>query len=190
MSVFIKTLKVIAKALMYVSYAATVAMMIIVVWDVVMRYIFNKPSSGVTEISQMLLIISMTAMANALVEKRFVAVGTLVDRFPRNLNFAFEILMGVLSFVFFIIVGYNLIVMAEGAFRTHETYFVLKTPRWPLYGVLGISFLSTALATVVYVIEKMQNFSTGEKSVFDENPDLAILAFADDEAPVAKGGDE
>ena len=187
MSVFLKTLKVITKALMYVSYAATLAMMAIVVWDVIMRYVFNKPSSGVTEISQMLLIISMTAMANALIEKRFVAVGTLVDRFPKGVNIAFEILMGALSLIFFVVVGYNLIVMAEGAFRTHETYFVLKTPRWPMYGVLGIAFLSCALATIAYVIERIQSFSTEEKSIFDENPDLAILAFADEDV---KGGDE
>lgn len=187
MSVFLKTLKVITKALMYVSYAATLAMMVIVVWDVIMRYVFNKPSSGVTEISQMLLIISMTAMANALIEKRYVAVGSLVDRFPKGLNIAFEILMGVLSIIFFFIVGYNLIVMAEGAFRTHETYFVLKTPRWPMYGVLGVSFLACVLATIGYVIEKIQTFSTEEKSVFDDNPDLAILAFADEDA---KGGNE
>ena len=178
MSVLLKTIKVITRALIYVCYAAIVVMMVMVVWDVIMRYIFNSPSSGVTEWSQILLIISMTAMAHALVEKRFIAVGTLVDRFPKKVNFGFEIVMGVISFVFFFIVGYQLLNLA---INSHEYYFVIKFPRWPLYTILGIAFLSSALATVAYVIERLTNYTDPKaKTVFDENPDLAILAYTDD----------
>ncbi|MDR0874942.1 MAG: TRAP transporter small permease [Clostridiales Family XIII bacterium] len=179
MSVFVKTLKTIARALIYVSYAAIVVMAVMTVVDVIMRFVFSKPNSGVTEWSQILLIVAMTAMAHSLVEGRFISVGTLVDAFPKRANFAVEIIMGALSLIFFLVVGWQLIKMVGMSMSFHETYFVIKTPRWPMYAILGISFLSSALGTIVYVIERIQNYSPpGDKTVFDENPDLAILALS------------
>ncbi|MDR2295643.1 MAG: TRAP transporter small permease [Clostridiales Family XIII bacterium] len=180
MSLVVKTIRMITLALVYVSYAAVMVTTVMTVADVIMRYVFNKPNSGVTEWSQMLLIVSMTAMAHALVEKRFISVGTLVDRFPRKLNLAFEIIMGAISFVFFVVVGWQLIALVETSIAFKETYFVIKTPRWPMYGILGVSFLSSGLATIAYVIERITEPARPEGlHAFDENPDLAILAFSD-----------
>lgn len=181
MSVFLKTLRSITRGFIYVCYASLVVLMVMTVVDVIMRYVFNKPSSGVTEWSQMLLIICMTAMAHALVDGRFVLVGTIVDKFPKKVNFAFEIIMGAISFTFFFIVGYQLMKMVGNSMSHNELYFIIKTPKWPMYLILGASFLATALATIVYVIERITNYTPPqEKTVFDENPDLAILALSDE----------
>jgi TRAP-type C4-dicarboxylate transport system permease small subunit len=188
MSVLLKTLKAIARALVYVSYAAIIVLAVMTVIDVIMRFAFHKPNSGVTEWSQIFLIICMTAMAHALVEGRFIAVGTLVDRFPKNANLAVEIIMGAISFAFFLVVGWQLIKMVGTSMMFKETYFVIKTPRWPLYAVLGVAFLASALATVAYVIERVKNFTPPkDKNVFDENPDLAILALADEGNTIEEG---
>ena len=188
MAVTIKTIKTVTRALMYVCYAALVAMLAITVYDVIMRYIFNNPSSGVTEWSQMFLITCMTTMAHALVEGRFISVGVLVDRFPKKGNMGFEIGMGIAAFVFFIIVGYQLLLLAQGSTLMREAYFVIKTPKWPMYVILGISFLACALATVAYVVERVKklNAPAAEQSIFD-NPELAFIAEA--EAGDKKGGE-
>ena len=182
MSALLKTIRMITTAFVYVSYAAVIVTAAMTVGDVIMRFVFDRPNSGVTEWSQILLIVSMTAMSHALLEGRFISVGTLVDRFPRKLSIAFEIIMGLICFVFFLIVGWQLIKMVETSIAFNETYFVIKTPRWPMYAILGVAFLSAALATVAYVIERViRKDSSKGNSVFDENPDLAILAFSDDE---------
>ncbi|MDR1571753.1 MAG: TRAP transporter small permease [Clostridiales Family XIII bacterium] len=189
MPTLLKTIRAVTTVLVYVCYAAVIVTTVMTVGDVIMRYIFNRPNSGVTEWSQMLLIVSMTAMAHALLEGRFISVGTLVDRFPRKANIAFEVIMGVVSFVFFVVVGWQLIKMVETSIAFKETYFVIKTPRWPMYAILGVSFLATGLATVSYVIGRLtKRPSTHEKNVFDDNPDLAILAFSDTEYEAEKGG--
>ena len=182
MSVTLKTIRLVSRSLLYVSYAAITVMAVMTVFNVIMRYVFKSPASGVTEISQMLLIISMTALAHSCIEKRFIAVGAFVDRFPKKANLSVDIIMGAIAFAFFIFVGWQLLVQVGVSMRTNEAYFMIKVPRWPMYLVLGISFLSTGLATIVYVIERLQNFSPAkEKNVFDENPDLAILALSDDD---------
>ena len=188
MSVFLKILKGISRVLVYVSYGAITVMAVMTVFNVIMRYIFKSPASGVTEISQMLLIISMTALAHACVEGRFIAVGAFVDRFPKKASIALEVIMGAIALAFFLFVGWQLIVQVGASIRGNEAYFMIKTPRWPMYLILGISFLATALATIVYVIERIQNFTPPrEKNVFDENPDLAILAFSDEDDFVVTG---
>ena len=190
MSVFIKILKTISRSLLYVSYAAIGVMAVMTVFNVIMRYVFNNPAKGVTEVSQMLLIIAMTALAHSCVEGRFIAVGAFVDRVPKKLNISIEIAMGAIALAFFFFVGWQLLVQVGVSISTHEAYFMIKAPRWPMYLVLGISFLATALATIAYVIERLQNFTPAkEKNVFDENPDLAILALSDEE-DLAIAGEE
>ena len=190
MSIVAKVLKFITRIFMYVSYLATTVLAIMTVVDVVRRFIFGLTLNGVAEYSQMLLIISMTAMAHAMVEGRFIVVNVLVDRFPKKLNLAIEVLMGLLSFAFFILVGVQLFNQIGFALQSGEAYFMIKIPKWPLYAALGASFMACALSTIVYVYERIKNYKDPkEKTVFDENPDLAILAFSDAANPQEGGAD-
>ena len=182
MSSVIKFLKLITRVVMYISYASITVLAALTVFDVVRRFIFSRTLTGVTEWSQMLLIISMTAMAQAMVEGRFINVGVLVDRFPKKINIAFELLMGFISFAFFIVVGWQLINQIESSIRFKEAYFMLGTPRWPFYLILGIAFLACALSTIIYVYERIVNFkSAKDKTLLDDNPDLAILGVTEDD---------
>ena len=178
MSIFIKSMKWITRVCMYVCYAAMLALLAITVYDVIMRYVFNNPSSGVTEWSQMLLITGMLCMANACAEGRFIAVGVLVDRFPKKANAAVEIAMVAAAIVFFIIVGYQLILLSQLADQMNEAYFVIKTQKWPMYLILGISFLTCVFAAIIYVIERLKKLFSAQAEVEEDildNPELAIL---------------
>lgn len=187
MEIFLKISRGISRILLYIGYGALLGLLGLTVQDVFRRYIFQNPMMGSSEWSQMLLIISMCTMAFACIDGRFIAVGVIVDKFPKKINFAVEILMGAIAFIFFMIVGWQLILLA---LSSNELYFVLRTPRWPLYAILGIAFFGAALATIVYVIERIRNYTPPhEKTIFDENPDLAILALSDEENN-AEGGVE
>ena len=183
-----KVLRIITRIFLYISYLAIAVLAVMTVVDVVRRYFFGLTMNGVAEYSQMLLIVSMTAMAYALVEGRFIAVNVLVDRFPKIVNLSIEILMGALSLAFFILVGTQLVGQIESSIRIGEAYFMIGVPKWPLYGALGSSFLACIPATIVYVYERIVNYKDrSEKTVFDENPDLAILAFTDNDQMEAGG---
>ena len=138
----------------------------------------------------MLLIVCMTAMAHALVEGRFIAVNVLVDRFPKKLNLAIELFMGIISFAFFILVGVQMFNQIGFSIQTKQAYFMVKLPKWPMFAALGASFLACALGTVVYVYERIINFKDPkEKTVYDDNPDLAILALSEDDNSNAGGAE-
>ena len=191
MSIVAKIIKVITRIFMYISYASISVLAVMTVFDVVRRMVFNRTLTGVTEYSQILLIISMASMAHALIEGRFIGVGVLVERFPKSINIAIEIIMGAASFAFFTIVG-SRIINEIGMLRfTNKAYFMIKLPEWPFYLALGASFLACALGTIAYVYDRIVNFkSKDEKTIFDDNPDLAILALTDDEDTNIVGGGE
>ncbi|MCL2110770.1 MAG: TRAP transporter small permease [Clostridiales bacterium] len=186
----IKGVKMFTKALMYVTCASTLALLCLTVGNVIMRYVFQTPFSGIMEWSQMFLIISMTCMAHALVEGRFVAVGAFIDRLPKKADFAVEIIMGAVAIAYFTIIGVQLLLQIAPSIQFNELYFVINVPRWPMYLVLGISFLACVPATVVYVIERIKNYvPLSERGILDDNPDLAILALVEgDEEGEAEGG--
>ena len=194
MPVTARALKVITRIFMYISYLAISVLAVMTVVDVVRRTVFGMTLAGVTEYSQMLLIVSMTAMAHALVEGRFINVGILVDRFPKAVNLFIEVFMGVVSFAFFVLVGTQLF-RQIGFSRAHgESYFMIGVVKWPMFLALGASFFACALATIVFVYERIVNFKDpGEKTLFDDNPDLAILALSADDGEdgnIGKGGAE
>ena len=183
MAASFKVVKSISRALMYVTYAAMLALLVITVWDVIARYVFNRPSSGVTEWSQMFLITCMTCMAHALIEGRMISVGVIVERFHKKVNAAIEIGMGVAAFAFFLIAGYQLILLSQFSTVIGEEYFVIRVPKWPMYAILSISFLACAMTTVVYVIERLQKLFAPpiEKSALD-NPEIAFLMGSEKDA--------
>jgi len=157
MSVFLKVLKTVTRYVMYVCYCSVMAMMALTVFNVIRRYIIQNPLSGSTEWSQIFLIICMTALAHAVTEGRFVAVDTIVNKFPRPANIAVEIIAGGIAIVFFAVVGSQLLVQGGASMASGETYYVITAPRWPVYFVFGIAFLSCILGTIVYVIERIRN---------------------------------
>ena len=181
MTLAFKGMKAITKGMMYISCAATLVLLVMTVSSVIIRQILGIGFIWVTEWSQMMLIIAMTALSRSLIEGRFVSVGTIVDNFPKKVNFAIEILMGALAIIFFLIVGVQFVIAIQMAMEGNSQYFVIKVVKWPMYAVMGVSFLACAMATVVYVVERIQNYvDPKSKTVFDENPDLAILALTED----------
>ena len=190
MSVLLKALRGVCTVLVIISCAAILVLAALTTYNVVMRYILSRPVTGATEWSQMLLIISMLAMGIAVADGRAIRVGMVVDRFPKRVNVVFEIIMGFIALAFFTLVGWMLIARLGWLIERGKAYLYLGWPEWPLYLALGISFLSCALGTIVFAVNSIVNFKDAkEKDIFDENPDLAILALAnEEEARKSAGG--
>jgi TRAP-type C4-dicarboxylate transport system permease small subunit len=120
----------------------------------------------------------MCALSNAIVEKRFVVVGEFVEKFPKRLNLAIEVIMGVISLVFFFGVGWYLIGQIDSSILFKEAYFMVRVPRWPFYCILGISMLACTLGTIVYVYEKLVGYKDPSEKTFIDEPELSILGLS------------
>ena len=170
-----ETVRILTRLFMYVSYAALLALLILTVVDVVRRLIFGVALTGVTEYSQMFLIVALCAMAHSIIEGKFIIVNTLVEKFPKWLNITFEIVMGATSLAFFAVVGWQLVLQVESSKLFREAYFMVNVPRWPMYAVLGAALLACALATVVFVYERIVNYKDPKQKNALDDPEIAHL---------------
>ena len=194
MGAFIKLLKGICHVCLIICCIAVTVLMLFTVYNVIMRYVFSNPNSGVAEWSQILLIISMTGMGFAVADGRATRVGILVDRFPKKLNIAFEIITGIIGIAFFAISGWRLFVAIESSIRFREAYFFIGFPRWPSYLALGIAFSSAAIGSVVFMHKSVTQFKPAvARGMLEDNPEIAIL-MADgnplEEGKESEGGGE
>jgi TRAP-type C4-dicarboxylate transport system permease small subunit len=185
----VDVVKLITRIFLYISYAALLALLIMTVFDVVRRMIFGIAMTGLTEYSMIFLIVCMAAMSYALVQGRFVSVGALVDMLPKWVNLTLEIFCGVVALVFFALVGWQLLGLIDSSMRVfREAYFVIAVPRWPMYGILGLSFIANALATIVYVYERIVNFKDPKERDVLDDPELAFIKAQDESEEKEKLG--
>ena len=180
---FCDVVKIITRMFIHISYAALLCLLILTVTDVVRRFFLGIALTGVTEYSQMFLIVSMAAMAHSLIEGKFILVNTLVEKFPKWLNISIEIFMGVCAIAFFCLIGWQLVNQVESSKIFREAYFMIQVPRWPMYAILGASFLACALATIVYVYERVTGFKDPKQKNALDDPEIAFLKQHDDGSP-------
>ena len=183
MAVLLKLLKGFCYFFLIISCICIALLAIWTVYDVIMRFLFNRPNSGLPEWSQVLLIVSIVCMGFAVADGRATRVDVLVNKFPKNLNIAFEIIMGLAGFVFFALCGWRLLAQIESSINRGEAYFFIGFPRWPCYGALGFAFLSSAVGSVHFTIKSVVDFKAPKaRGSLVDDPELAILADMDAES--------
>ena len=192
MSKVLKVLRGVCLLFMIISCIAILVLAALTTYNVVMRKVFSNPLTGATEWGQMLLIIAMLAMGIAVADGRAIRVGMVVDRFPKKLSIAFEIIMGILAFAFFALVGWMLIARIGWLIDRKKAYLYLLWPEWPMYCALGIAFLTSAVGTVVFVLNSVNKLITSkEGTIIDEDPELAalLLTYGDESAGAGTGSE-
>ena len=135
----------------YVAAITLAAMMLLTVLDVFLRFVFNRPILGGTEITEhMMVILSFFAIAYAAIEGIHVRVELLVKRLSRKAQAVFTIIGYVLSLV--LCVPLTLVYIPEAiAVRSYgEESEVLAIPAFPFYVVV---IIGCSLLTLVVIIE-------------------------------------
>jgi len=95
------------KVLAIISGAATLALILLVVLDVSLRYLFDQPIPGGNESTELLLpYIVFLAMSYTLAAGGHVRVSIVLDRLPPRFRYAAEILDSVVGAAFFGILTY------------------------------------------------------------------------------------
>jgi TRAP-type C4-dicarboxylate transport system permease small subunit len=192
MTKVLKALRGVCLLFMIISCIAILVLAAMTTYNVVMRGIFSKPLTGATEWGQMLLIIAMLAMGIAVADGRAIRVGMVVDRFSKKPNIVFEFVMGFLALVFFALVGVALVSRIGWLMDKKKAYLYLGWPEWPMYLSLGISFITSALGTIVFVIKSVMKIIDAKGKELTDDPELAaiLLAYEDGSGEGSKDGTE
>ena len=149
-------MKIIALLSRLAGYLATLAlglMMLLTVVDVFLRYFFNAPITGATEITEfMMVVVVFPAFAWCAINRRHVMVALLVSYFPPRVQNIIDTITLLMSLgIFAIFTWQSFLESLEVGTRSA----LLDLPYAPFYWVLTLGFALFCLAIAALIIENI-----------------------------------
>jgi TRAP-type C4-dicarboxylate transport system permease small subunit len=121
--------------------------------DVFLRYLFNSPITGTTELSEfMMIIVVFPALAWAAISRKHVRVDLLVSHFtPRTQSIIDTVTLVIALGIYSVMVWKTLL---ESAAVTTETS-LLELPHAPFYWILTIGLAIFCLSIIALIVENI-----------------------------------
>ena len=191
MKALMKVLKWIIEVFNIVSIAALVAMMLLVVANVIMRYIFKNPIPGTYEMTQMLLICLSPCIAVNIMAKQCVWVDVVTARFGRTGQMIIDIITLPTSVVMLGLISWQSYLMIGSSIKknTYSQIMTFKLYEWPFRLVFALAMTMACIAALVFMIERFMEYKNGGMPVDKSDADQAKEKLEELEAlDAARGG--
>ena len=147
-----KTISLLSRLFGYVSTAVLGLMMLLTVADVFLRYFFNAPISGTTEITEFMLVVVFPALAWCAVTGKMVKVDLLMAHFPSRVQAIVDSITLFLALGVFVIITWQSFLESK---VVDSTTSLLGLPSAPFYWVMTVGLVLFCLAIATLVIENI-----------------------------------
>lgn len=148
-----KIIRSVNRVLGYVASSFLILLMMITVIDVILRYFFNSPITGTTEISQlMMIIIVFPALGWAAIDRAHIRVDLLIRLFPTRPRAVVNSITLVIALGIYIIIAWRSFL--ESAVVNRQTSLI-HLPFAPFYWLMSVSLAIFCLAILALVIEEI-----------------------------------
>ncbi|MEN1761968.1 TRAP transporter small permease [Anoxynatronum sibiricum] len=157
-----KAVTTLTKAATLISIIVIFGTMMLTVFDVLGRFIFNKPIAGTFELTRIgLAMIVFPALGVAQLEKENIGITIVYDRLGLTVRKVLDVLIAVVSLVLFSIVFWQMIKHAQRIQASGLITSVLRMPvhPWILAGAAGVFVL--VLVLIIDFIETIQALKGG-----------------------------
>ena len=145
-----------------IGISLLLAMMMLMVVDVLLRRIFNRPLTGSFEIVQFILVtIVYTAVAYTTCKKAHISIDLLTSRFSDRIASLIQTTVLSLSLFLFILITWRNLVRAGELARDGTTSVLLSIPLYPFYYVVAFGSAVLCLVLLIQTIEAVQNTVAG-----------------------------
>jgi TRAP-type C4-dicarboxylate transport system permease small subunit len=136
-------------------------MMMLIVTDVFLRYVFNKPVPGSVEVVEFMMgAVVFMGMAYTGIKKGHIGLGFLVSKMPERRQAFVDIFNFTVSTVFFMLVSWKSLVQTIVLYKSNQTSSVLGIPVYPFLIVLAVG---SGLLALVFLIFTVHSFSRAAK---------------------------
>ncbi|MFC1946195.1 TRAP transporter small permease [Chloroflexota bacterium] len=132
-----------------------VAMMLLTVADVFLRYVFSRPIIGTTEITEMLMACMVLAMAWCAVERRMVKVELVMGRFSPRVQAIVDSITYLAGMALTAILAWQAIVGSLEAIELDFETFMLGIPLAPFFWILALGFTMLGMAIFILLAERI-----------------------------------
>ena len=144
-------IRLVSRVLGYVATGFMVLLMLLTVVDVFLRYFFNAPITGATEISRLLMIIIVfPALGWAAIDRVHIRVDLVVSRIPPRVQAIFGSITFLFALVTYCIITWQSFL--EAAVVNRQTS-LLRLSFTPFYWVMSVGLAIFCLAIAALVVE-------------------------------------
>lgn len=148
MNYFVKAVSRIAEGADKIAWVAVVGMMGLVVANCISRR-FGYPIYGSYDfVCFLLVLVVVPALAHCAAQKGHIYLSILTDRFPQRVQLVIELIVNIISFIFFVLVAWQL---GERATYTVQTGLLGMTSRIPVYPFIYLESLAVLILSLVFL---------------------------------------
>lgn len=157
-----KVIKKITEGARILVMIAVVFMMLITVVDVVLRKFFLSPILGVTEYSQMIMVVILLAAASTGMSDGHIKVDLVTSRLPKKVQNILEIITLVLTFGISALMATSIAKAGFKAIDTGLKFLTVKISQAPFILLYALALLVLALAVICLLIEAIRRLRKHE----------------------------
>jgi TRAP-type transport system small permease protein len=137
----------------YVATSFMIVLMLLTVADVVLRYFFNSPITGTTEISRLLMVVIVfPALGWAAIDRGHIRVDLIVIQFSKRTQALIHAVTLIIALVTYGFITWRSFL--ESAVVNRQTS-LLRLPFEPFYWLMSVGLLVFCLAILVLIIEEI-----------------------------------
>lgn len=150
-----------------------VAVALVTIVDVLMRWLFNSPIDGVEEISRLVVAIAIASFfPSALVERHHIAITFVGSAAGPRINAWLEAFAAVVTSLFFLVLGWEFIHYTGQLVDAGETTWILGWPVAPWWAVTTLFMLiCVPVQLVVLAVEMARAAGASPRPPGDELPE-------------------
>jgi len=158
----VKVINSLSRIIGHATIFVILAMMVLTVSDVTMRYLFSRPITGTTEITEYMMICILLAMAWGAVQEKHITVSAVMDRMPKKVQAITDIITFLISLGVFALVTWQSYVAALFALEFNVSSALLGLPDAPFYIVLMAGFGILCLSIIPVLVKRIKQAGKNE----------------------------
>ena len=144
-------IRVVSRVLGYMATGFMIVLMLLTVVDVFLRYFFNAPIHGATEISRLLMIIIVfPALGWAAIDRKHIRVDLIVSRIPSRMQAIIGSITFFIGLVTYVIITWQSFLEAAVVKRQTSLLHISFTP---FYWIMSVGFAIFCLVIAALVVE-------------------------------------
>ena len=151
------------RTFLVVGVSCMVCMVLLILYDVGMRNLFNRPLMSSYELVMFLMVVVVfTALAYTQSEGSIVKIELLVSRMPKKVQAFFEMGTSFLSLGLILLIAWRNVVRSIELRHEHIISPILHVPVYPFYLVVAFGLALLSLVLSVEILESLSRWRRGE----------------------------
>jgi TRAP-type C4-dicarboxylate transport system permease small subunit len=150
-----KLIKFLSRAAAYISSVTIGAIMLLTVADVFLRYVFARPITGSTEITEFMMVVLLLSVVPAAMAHRHVTVDAWTERLTPKGQAFFDAVMLIASSWLVVLMGWRAFRACFFMIGNDVRSPTLDIPIYPFYLVVAVAFFLLFVAMIALIVERI-----------------------------------